>query len=207
MSKLRLLAVAWVFFVQAPVVDGRIDTAEWSAARVESLEGGGDVRLVVRRGSLYLGIRGPAAGLATVCVADASGVRLLHASAALGDARYERAGDGWAKRSDFAWQLRDTRAGGPVSADKEAFFAARGWLANASAAGAPHREFRIDLGGGVTSVAVAYLSTGSPMAVSRWPATADDDCVSVPLGQGKLAERGAFSPEKWHLVSGQVMKP
>jgi hypothetical protein len=206
MPKMLLLAVAWIFFVQGPVVDGRIDTAEWSAARVESLEGGGDVRLLVRRGSLYLGIRGPAAGLATVCVADASGVRLLHASAALGDARYERDGGRWVKRSDFAWQLRDTRAGGPTSADKDAFFASHGWLANASAAGSPQREFRIGLRG-VTSVAVAYLTTDSPMAVSRWPAAADDDCTGVPLGQGRLAETAAFAPETWHVLSGRGIKP
>jgi hypothetical protein len=81
----------------------------------------------------------------------------------------------------------------------DAFLASHGWIANPSAAGSPQREFRVNLTG-VSAVAVAYLSTGEPMAVARWPESVRDDCASVALGQGRLEETASFQPDAWYDV-------
>src|SRR5687768_2738866 len=78
------------------------------------LTGGGEVTL--RRDGEYLrvSVTGPRAGLASLCVGDDSRVRILHASAAVGEAVYERDGERWTLKSGFDWKLRDSASGGPT---------------------------------------------------------------------------------------------
>jgi hypothetical protein len=52
--------------------------------------GGGEVTLRQDGDDLRVTVTGPRAGLASVCVGDESRVRILHASAAIGEAAYER---------------------------------------------------------------------------------------------------------------------
>lgn len=53
--------------------------------------GGGEVSILRTGDELHVVVTGPKAGLASLCVADDSRVRILHASAAVGEAIYERA--------------------------------------------------------------------------------------------------------------------
>jgi hypothetical protein len=183
-----------------PVIDGRLADDEWSGATKHALSGGGELYLLTRREFLYVGVRGPAAGLASLCVGSGDTVRILHASAAVGEGTYAREAGGWARRTMFQWALRDSpRAGGPTDADRTAFLRSAGWVANASATGLAAREFQIRLAD-VETLGVSYLSTGEPMAVSYWPASMDDDCRSVRVPQGFLPERATFHPERWQRV-------
>lgn len=180
-----------------PVIDGRIDEQEWRGAQREHLAGDGDVYLLRRGEYLFIAVRGPKPGLASLCAAKGDAVRILHASAAVGEARYERAGHGWTRRQDFTWSLRDSPRGGPADADKAGFLSASGWLANANRAGGTEREFQVRASD-VESLGVTFLSTDEPMHVSYWPSTMDDDCRSVKVPQGFLPDTAQFAPESWH---------
>jgi hypothetical protein len=93
MASLILWALVGVWMLQpAPTVDGKIDDGEWAGATTHRLEGGGDLRLLKRGDFLYVAVHGAATGLASLCAAKGDTVRILHASAAIGEARYERRG-------------------------------------------------------------------------------------------------------------------
>jgi hypothetical protein len=176
-------------------------------AQPATLINGGDMT-VRRDGSiLHVSIVGPRAGLASLCVGDATQVRILHASAAVGDALFEKVNDGWKLKHGFEWRLRDASQGltadaasppVPASAnDPEAYFAEKGWVANANRRGSGPRNFRIRLTDRTQYLGVTFLAMGEPMTVSYWPATMNDDCKQMKIGQGHLPEVAQFKPETW----------
>ena len=183
------------------MIDGRIGEQEWAGARPERLAGGGEVQLLPRGEFLFVAVRGPKSGLASLCVAKGKSVRILHASAAIGDATFERWGDVWMKRKDFEWTLRDSpRTGAPTEQAKTEALWKTGWLANASAVGSPDREFQI-LAKDIESVGVTFLTTNEPMAVSYWPSTMNDDCRTAKIPQGYLPDTARFDPASWKRFS------
>ena len=162
--------------------------------------GGGEVSIRKTAGELHVVVTGPRAGLASLCAADDSRVRILHASAAIGEATYDRAAGAWLLKSTFDFKLRDSRRDGPsADADRSQYFNVMGWVANASNAGNPRREFRIRLAG-LRFLGITFMTTDEPMAVSYWPSTVTDDCTSVKVAQGFLPERAEFQPATWHRI-------
>jgi hypothetical protein len=67
------------------------------------MTGGGEVSIRRDGEDLRVSVRGRRAGLASLCIGDHSRVRILHASAAVGEATYEREGERWALKSGFVW--------------------------------------------------------------------------------------------------------
>jgi hypothetical protein len=166
------------------------------------LTGGGEV--TISKGSEFfeVAVKGPAAGLASLCLADDKTVRILHASAAVGEATYERDGDRWVLRTNFEWKLRDSRqAGPPTEAQSQAFLESAGWTANPSNRGDVSRNFRIRLSDRTRFLGVTFLTTSEPMAVSHWPDAMDDDCRAVKIAQGYLPATARFRPETWHRIN------
>ena len=170
------------------------------ASGPQPLTGGGEVTLREQHGELLVGVTGPRAGLASLCVADDTRVRILHASAAVGEAVYERAGDTWALKTKFEFKLRDGRTGPPTEQDRSDYFSSMGWVANASRTGDGKREFRIRLTDAIRFLGVTFFTTNEPMAVSHWPPSMDDDCRAVRIAQGYLPETAVFRPASWHRV-------
>ena len=188
----------------APTIDGTLPDYEWASAWKAKLEGGGEVRLLAEGKFLFVAIRGPRApGLASVCVAKGKTVRILHASAAIGDAAFERWGDMWMKRKAFEWTLRDSPRGTVPSDDVKAEWLLKsGWLANASASGSVVREFKIYIKD-VDSIGVAYLATEDPMTVAYWPSSMHDDCRSLKIPQGYLPDTARFDPSSWYQLAAK----
>jgi hypothetical protein len=182
----------------SPIIDGRIDPQEWAGATRASMTGGGEMQLLRSGEFLYLAVRGPKSGLASLCVSKGATVRILHASAAVGEAAFARDGESWTKHKDFEWVLRDSpRTGGASEQAKTDFLASAGWVANASAAGSREREFKIRASD-VEAIAVTFLSTDEPMTVSYWPASVDDACRSVEIPRGNLPASARFNVASWH---------
>jgi hypothetical protein len=186
--------------VGPPSVDGVLGADEWANARREELVGGGEVRLRRLGNTLYVAVSGPAPGIASLCLGDGDGVAILHASAALGTARYQQKGNGWTLANGFDWKVRESGQAAPSTAERDAFFSAEGWLANSSSTGAPVREFRIRLDANRRNLGVAYLVTGS-RKIAYWPASMADDCRAEELIMGNTPAILKFTPGHWHGLS------
>ncbi len=131
------------------VVAGLAVLAEPAPAQTASPLTGGGVVSISRDGELWrVVVTGPRAGLASLCLAERSRVRILHASAAIGEGVYEPSGDAWVLKSGFEFALRDTRKGPPAEDERRAYLGNKGWVANADNSGTRPREFLILLSDG-----------------------------------------------------------
>jgi hypothetical protein len=162
--------------------------------------GGGEVTLRQDGNDLHVTVTGPRAGLASLCVGDEARVRILHASAAIGEASYERSAEQWVLTSKFDFKLRDARTGPPPEADRRQYFSTMGWVANASRSGDVARTFTVRLAERIRYLGVTYLATGEPMALSHWPASMDDGCREMKVAQGYLPDTAQFRPAGWHRI-------
>jgi hypothetical protein len=170
------------------------------ATNPAAMIGGGEFSIRKIGDELHVVVTGPRAGLASLCVADDSRVRILHASAAVGEATYERSAAAWLLKSTFDFKLRDSRRDGPpTDADRSQYFNVMGWVANTSNAGNPRREFRIR-SKDVRFLGISFMTTDEPMAVSYFPSSMRDDCTSLKVAQGYLPERAEFQPATWHRI-------
>jgi hypothetical protein len=166
-----------------------------------AMTGGGQVAIEQDGDVIRVSLIGPRAGLASLCLASGAEVRILHASAAVGEAVYAKAADRWELKQSFEWQLRDSpQAGRATRYQVDRFLAEHGWVANASAAGSPKRDFRIRLRDERQFLAVTFLAVAEPMGVSHWPPTVADDCRLQAIAQGYLPQRAAFRPDTWYRL-------
>jgi len=187
--------------VGVPVIDGKIDPTEWVGAHKGDLSGGGKVWVLQRGGFIYVAVRGARPGLASLCAFQGDTVRILHASAATGEARFSRSAGAWIQTAGFEWRLRDSSlAGGPVVPQYDEMVQEIGWTANPSGVGSPDREFRIraDI---VDALAVTFLATAEPMTLAYWPSTVADDCrINLRIAQGFLPASATFDPSGWYRI-------
>lgn len=144
-SALAIAAIALFPLREPLLVDGRVGLGEWPAAseRASAV----DIRRVGRE--IFLLVRTDGGHPVHVYVEEAGTLRLLHASSALGEARYERNAEGdYRLVRGFIWSLADPARGGPplrelAEAQRE-HLAREGWVASTSALGEPGVvEFRL----------------------------------------------------------------
>lgn len=162
--------------------------------------GGGEVTLRQDGDDLRVAVAGPRGGLASLCVGDESRVRILHASAAIGEATYQPSGDRWILKAGFEFKLRDARTGPPSEADRSQYFSTMGWVANASRTGDSVRVFTVRLSERIRFIGITFLATDEPMTLSYWPASMDDGCREIKVAQGYLPDHAQFRPAAWHRV-------
>jgi hypothetical protein len=184
--------------------DGRVLAAEWQGARRTSLGETGTLRMAQQNGTLHLALEDGADGIASVFLYDGERVYVLHASAALGTAVFERSTAGrWLPVQDFTYAARNP----DDVAAREAFRRTHGWLANVTPPGSARqfgadREFLVDLahfrGPGPLRFAAGYLHLRpGAMSVDGWPADLQDGVTDVPLHQGHTQGTPVFTPERW----------
>jgi len=135
-SALAIAAIALLPLREPLLVVGRVGLGEWSAAgeaasAVQVRRVGREVFLLVRTDGLHP---------VHVFIEEAGTLRLLHASSALGEARYQRTPEGdYRLARGFAWSLADPARGGPplhelAEAQRE-HLAREGWVASTAALG------------------------------------------------------------------------
>jgi len=179
--------------------DGRIGPAEWAGARTLIGQDGATLLALGDETALRLAVRSEGPGILTVWISHAGRVRLLHASAAIGEAAYERTDDGaWRRAADFTWDRSHD------AASRRAHLAAHGWLASITPDwDRNEREFTLDL---------AALPRDARMAVSFgagehfdtlfvWPASVRDDTRLGDMQRGTLPERAHFQPDEWSTLA------
>jgi hypothetical protein len=186
----------------APViVDGTISPGEWDQARVEAFADGSELLLMYGDDHLYLGIRSstPEMIVGNVFLNRKEEIRILHTSAALGTAIYQRTTDGWQQAQAFDWQCRRTENSAAVQAERDAFFHNEGWVSINSRMGMPNElEYQIKVPDGPLRLAVNYIRASEPTKKIPWPGDLDDDCVKPT--PGGLPAQMYFSPDRWAAI-------
>lgn len=185
----------------APVLDGKIGEEEWNGGVVRPLDGGGEARFQRDEDRLYVAIQGRGEGWSHIYLGDEDQIRVLHASAALGDAVYRRSSeDRWAPVSGFAWEMRETAMTSEAIAAREAYMARHGWVATTSGMGDPvEHEFAIDLDAIPAAARIVVLHATDPSDTIVWPPT--EDAVRDPgLVRGSTPSELVFEPSSWARI-------
>lgn len=191
----------------APVIDGRLDDAEWSGAVIERLSNDLEVRLQHDGGYLFLAVSSRTGqGFPSACAVQGDTVRVLHASAALGSVSYRRSAAGWSTRDTaFVYGMRNTDTTAGARAERQEYLDRHRWLASTFRMGQGRvHELQISLGlfdtegGRVPRVAIGYFRTeGAPVT---WPESlvgAGEGCADIPLLRGYVSPHPAFQPEMY----------
>lgn len=187
-------------------LDGQIGDEEWADASRHDLVGGGEL-LLMRDDDVYAAVRGEDFGWAHLYVPRGDTLFVLHASAALGTAVYVRdTADRWTRSAAFEWGVRDTTFSPHAEAERTAFFAEHGWVANTNMMGTRRViEFRISTSLLRPSGArLAALFASDPAHPQYWPEGLTDATLDAELIRGTPPARLRFEPARWALLDGLV---
>jgi len=165
--------------IAAPVIDGVLEFDEWDGAAVFPMSDGASISLMYSDGSLYLAVAGDEIGSVNVLIGSEDDVWILHSSAALGSALYEKGTERWELVHGFSWCCRSRR-------DDEArlvLLEEEGWQANIGFTGDPGTvEYQIAVPWQGASLAVSSIRDQEDMGF--WPADLTEEArlelVGVP---------------------------
>lgn len=186
----------------SPTLDGTIAPGEWDRATRATGSAGLEVFLAPTDSALFVAVRGPGDGFPHIALVNGDTVLLLHASAALGTARFVGAGNHKTREQEFVFRVRGVGLTGEDQAERDAFYAREGWVASTIRMGkAGETEFKISrsLIPASGPIAVAYWSAGS--GVAQWPAGLEDAATLERTVQGFLPDHAEFRPAEWGTTS------
>lgn len=170
---------------------------------METFSDGSELLILQKEGWLYIAIRANTPGMiaGNVFLQQGDRVKILHSSAALGTAVYQKNGMVWQQIQGFDWRCRDTSYTEAAKAERADFLKQEGWLAANSRMGTPNElEYQIALGGDSIQLAVNFLRASNPGEKMPFPTGLDDDCI-LPTPGGYPREM-RFSPERWMEIVG-----
>ncbi len=185
----------------APVIDGVIEPDEWDQAVVDYFEDGSELYLLRSGEFLYLAVRAiPAQMIAgNVFLNEGDRITILHTSAALGTATFQKENTTWRKIEDFDWCCRSRIETDTVSEARADFFISEGWLGiNSFLGNVNELEYQIHLPESGQSIAVNFLWADDPDRKQDWPIGLSDG-VAAPAAGG-FQETMDFSPDNWFLL-------
>jgi len=181
-----------------PTIDGILAPGEWDGAAVETFADGSELLLLQEGDYLYLGVRANTPGMivGNVFILRGDEIAILHSSAALGTALYQKEEDSWQQIQNFNWQCREPGSSEAAQAERDAFLLGEGWVAANARMGTPHElEYQIELKDETIRMAVNFIRASNQNEKIPWPADLKDDCIK--LTPGGLPEVLYFSPEQW----------
>jgi hypothetical protein len=189
-------------------IDGKVTSAEWTkAARVPLMDGG--QALLLHDGTyLYVGMVGLRGGVGSICTMNKQQqVRVLHASAGLGTALYDRKDGKWALTQGFTFESRENMTPTKASvAERRDYLKKEGWFANTHIEGQLQREFQIRLDGRTeVPIVLSFMSwiTREKFDLDVWPGTVVDGCAELDLAGGWTDREYTFAPETWGIAALQ----
>lgn len=126
-------------------------------------------------------------------------IEVLHTSAALGTAIYQKNEDNWQQIQDFSWRCRNTGNSESALEERAEFLQDEDWLAANGRMGTPNElEYQIKISGQSSSLAVVFSKSSYPYEKVPWPANLDDDCIKPTTGGfPNILE---FSPDQWGVL-------
>jgi hypothetical protein len=198
-------AVSSIEETTAITIDGNLSTDEWKDAKKIELTDGGEAFYKFTDEAVWLGVRGGGEGWITVYATDGESVYALHASAALGTARYKRGENGvWKNMQKFEYVARDPSMSAEAVRSREEFYKNHGWVANVGRMGEPdEREFKISnkfANGKKMKIAIVYTTVGNPLKNRIFPQKLPDDTLNAELIRGETPAELKFNPDKWAMI-------
>ncbi len=171
------LAALAVPIGEPPVIDGVLSPDEWANAAHTVMSDGSDLYWLFANDLLYLAVKSPDLGAVNLTILNGDQVRILHSSAALGSAIYQKEADRWQLTQDFSWCCRSTTNFGEM----EQLFENEGWLASIGFLGIHGEvEFQVALPAGEIRVAVTNMFADS--SISFWPVEMSQPAVDQLAG-------------------------
>ena len=183
-------------------IDGTLTSSEWEDARVETFADGSKLLMMHHNGYLYLGIRSNSPGMlvGNIYIHLDNTISILHSSAALGTAIYEKEGESWRQVQAFSWCCRNTSSDLAAEAERTAFLQQDSWMAANARMGNPGElEYQIEMRGETLKLAVTFLRAAEPNEKFPWPSRIVDDCIR-PTPGGYPSEM-RFNPGSWAVLS------
>jgi hypothetical protein len=187
--------------ITPPVIDGTLSPGEWDAARKESFRTGHPLYLMTDGEYLYVGIHSNYAGTLTgnVFIQDGDRISVLHSSAALGTAIYEKRDGSWYVVQPFTWQCRDFSDAPEAVAERAAFLEKDGWLGSIGPQGTLEElEFQIKLPREPVRLVVWFDSQEMRDVPIIWPPGTMDFFSEIP--HGDPLSPFDFTPDDWAEV-------
>ncbi len=163
----------------APTIDGVIESGEWDRAAITTMTD--DRRLLWMHDgeALFVALEGTRIGAVNLALAIDDEIWILHSSAALGSARYQRSLPEWTLAHGFSWCCRSATD----STARLALLEEEGWQANIGFTGDEGVvEYQVDLPWNGALAAVSFQTESADPAF--WPedltAAAREDLVGPP---------------------------
>jgi hypothetical protein len=189
---------------KTPVIDGKVNTTEWTRAARVPLMDGGHALLLHTSNYLYVAMVSRRAGVGSVCTTTtANRVRVLHSSAALGTAFFTKDAAKWTLAQGFTFTNRDTGNTPAAKKERSDFLSKEGWFANTDPKGLVQREFQIRLDDrSELPIVLSYMTFVKPKVydLDVWPETVVDGCAELDLAGGWTDREYTFSPETWGVA-------
>ena len=186
----------------SPWIDGTLSPGEWDGTREESFKGGSQLFLQTDSKYLYLGIRSNFAGMlmGNVFIQRGDTISVLHISAALGTAIFQRGKEDWQLIQDFTWQCRDAGNSQAALDERNAFLEQEGWLGSISYMGTPEElEYQIELTAEPMHLFVVFESLDYAGLKFIWPTRVVDH--SGELTHGDPTSSLSLTTEEWAEIS------
>jgi hypothetical protein len=181
-------------------IDGVFTSGEWNNALAIDLANG-ELLLMHAEDYLFVGIRSDKLGLGSVCVSWDDEISILHSSAALGTASYEKAGEGWQKTRDFSWTNREIIHSQQAIEERREHLERENWLASNGLMGNSNEmEYQIALTDDQIRLAVTYLLSPEYTTSDFWPDTLGAGCRNFEPLQSDPPETVNFAPETWITI-------
>lgn len=183
-------------------LDGKINQEEWSGAKKHDLPSGGKLYVLQKKETLYLGIKGSRPGWAHVYLNWKDSVKVLHASAALGEQLYAYEKGNWRLQKKFDWEIREFAYNPELIQKQAAYYTKYGWCANNNNTGDKITlEYKIDLKRfGKGEVRFAALFTPDARSFSYFPPGLKDHTLLENLVSGGSPDSLQFKPLTWIKV-------
>ncbi|MBC7947985.1 MAG: hypothetical protein H7Y42_08915 [Chitinophagaceae bacterium] len=179
-------------------IDGVVNQGEWEGAKERPLSGGGKVFTKLEKNILFIALVGNKKAWSHVYLVNGDTVRILHASAALGEARYVKRQDVWRSTSSFQWQLRERDYNLELEKKQQEHFVHEGWVANNNNLGnGMVFEFKIDLSRISSPLRWACVLAEVPLELHYYPTDLKDNTTLPRLVQGYTPDSLRFNPQSW----------
>lgn len=184
-------------------IDGFISPGEWENATEHTLSGGGTIKIKKNHTDLYVAITATNKAWAHVYINSGDTIKVLHASAALGQAKYIPRNNHWTPTQSFEWALRDRVYNDDLASKQQEHYRQFGWVANNNNMGDGKTfEYRIDLSRMKgTIVSVAGVTAEVPLNLHFYPTTLTDHTILPKLVQGNTPDSLQFRVNEWETIS------